>query len=47
MHATIPKGNVGDFESTVLQRNLKEWHGEGGDEGGGGGGEPRAYVCVR
>ena len=26
VHATIPKGNVGDFEFTVLQRNLKEWY---------------------
>ena len=26
VHATIPRGNVGDFEFTVLQRNLKEWH---------------------
>ena len=25
-HATIPKGIVGGFEFTVLQRNLKEWH---------------------
>ena len=27
VHATIPKGIVGGFECTVLQRNLKEWHG--------------------
>ena len=27
VHATIPKGIVGGFEWTVLQRNLKEWHG--------------------
>ena len=26
LHATIPKGIVGGFEFTVLQRNLKEWH---------------------
>ena len=26
VHATIPKGIVGVFEFTVLQRNLKEWH---------------------
>ena len=26
VHATIPKGIVGDFEFTVFQRNLKEWH---------------------
>ena len=26
VHATIPKGIVGGFEFTVLQRNLKEWH---------------------
>ena len=26
VHATIPKGIVGGFELTVLQRNLKEWH---------------------
>ena len=26
MLATIPKGVVGGFEFTVLQRNLKEWH---------------------
>ena len=25
-HATIPKGIVGNFEFSVLQRNLKEWH---------------------
>ena len=24
--AKIPKGYVGGFEFTVLQRNLKEWH---------------------
>ena len=34
MHVTIPKGIVGGFECTVLQRNLKEWHGR-----------PRTYVC--
>ena len=45
MHATIPKGNVGDFESTVLQRNLKEWHGRGG--GGGGGGWGATSICLR
>ena len=27
MHATIPKGIVGGFQCTVLQRNLKEWYG--------------------
>ena len=27
VHATIAKGIVGGFECTVLQRNLKEWHG--------------------
>ena len=26
VHATIPKGFVGGFEFTVLQRNLKKWH---------------------
>ena len=26
VHATIPKGIVGGFEFTVLQRNLKKWH---------------------
>ena len=26
VHATIPKGIVGGFEFTFLQRNLKEWH---------------------
>ena len=26
MHETIPKGIVGGFELTVLQRNLREWH---------------------
>ena len=30
----IPKGIVGGFEGTVLQRNLKEWYGR-----------PRTYVC--
>ena len=30
MHATIPKGIVGDFECTFLQRNLKKWHGRPG-----------------
>ena len=44
MHATIPKGNVGGFESTVLQRNLKEWHGRG--EGGRGGGGATG-ICLR
>ena len=34
VHATIPRGIVGGFEFTVLQRNLKEWHGR-----------PRTYVC--
>ena len=27
MHATIPKGIVGGFECSSLQRNLKEGHG--------------------
>ena len=31
---TISKGNVGGFEFTVLQRNLKEWHER-----------PWSYVC--
>ena len=26
VHATIPKGIVGDLEFTVFQRNFKEWH---------------------
>ena len=26
VHATMPKGIVGGFEFTVLQRNLQEWH---------------------
>ena len=26
VHATIPKGIVGCFKFTVLQKNLKEWH---------------------
>ena len=26
VHATIPKGIVGGFEGTFLQRNLKEWY---------------------
>ena len=26
VHLTIPKGYVGGFEFTVLQRTLKEWH---------------------
>ena len=26
VHATIPKGIVGDFEFTVFQKNFKEWH---------------------
>ena len=34
VHATIPRGIVGGFEFTVLQRNLKEWHRR-----------PRTYVC--
>ena len=25
VHTTIPKGIVGGFEFTVLQRNLREW----------------------
>ena len=34
VHATIPKGIVGGFEFTLLQRNLKEWYGR-----------PRTQVC--
>ena len=34
VHATIPKGTVGDFEFTVFQRNFKEWHER-----------PLTYVC--
>ena len=34
MHATIPKGIVGDFECTVFPRNFKEWHEK-----------PWTYVC--
>ena len=34
VHATIPKGIVGGFEGTVLQRNLKECYER-----------PRTYVC--
>ena len=34
VHATIQKGIVGGFESTVLQRNLQEWHER-----------PWTYVC--
>ena len=34
VHATIPKGIVGDIESTVFQRNFKEWHEK-----------PWTYVC--
>ena len=26
-HATIPKGILSSLSDTVLQRNLKEWHG--------------------
>ena len=26
VHATMPKGIVGGFEFTVLQRKLQEWH---------------------
>ena len=26
VHVAIPKGIVGGFEFTLLQRNLKEWH---------------------
>ena len=26
VHATIPKGIVGSFKFTVVQRNLKEWY---------------------
>ena len=26
VHATIPKGIVGGFEFTVLQRKLEQWH---------------------
>ena len=39
MHATIPKGNVGDFESTVLQKIGK--NGTGGGKGGATG------ICLR
>ena len=35
VHLTIPKGIVGGFEFTVLQRNLKEWHKR-----------PWTYVCA-
>ena len=35
VHATIPKGIVGDFELTVFQRNFKEWQER-----------PETYVCV-
>ena len=34
VHTTIPKGIVGGFEFTVLQRNLREWHER-----------PWTYVC--
>ena len=34
VHMTIPKGIVGGFEFTVLQRNLTEWHER-----------PWTYVC--
>ena len=36
MRATIPKGIVGGFELTVLQRHLKEWNEW-----------PWMYVCLR
>ena len=26
VHTTIPKGIVGGFEFTVLQKNFKKWH---------------------
>ena len=35
VHATIPKGIVGDFELTVFQRNFKECQER-----------PETYVCV-
>ena len=35
VHATIPKGIVGDFELTVFQRNFKDWQER-----------PETYVCV-
>ena len=44
MHATIPKGNVGDFESTVLQKIGK--NGTGGGKGGGGKGGATG-ICLR
>ena len=34
VHTTIPKGIVGGFDCTVLQRNLKQCHGR-----------PRTFVC--
>ena len=34
VHVTVPKGIVGGFECSVLQRNLKKWHRR-----------PRTYVC--
>ena len=34
VHATVPKGIVGGFEFTVIQRSLKESHER-----------PRTYVC--
>ena len=35
VHATIPKGIVGDFELTVFQRNFKDWQER-----------PETYLCV-
>ena len=34
VHANLPKGIVGGFQCSVLQRNLKKWHGR-----------PRTCVC--
>ena len=45
-YATIPKGNVGDFESTVLQKIGK--NGTGGGKGGGGkGSNGHMFACAK
>ena len=44
VHATIPKGIVGGFECSVLQRNLKKWHEGHGHMFASAKGEQQKYV---
>ena len=44
VHATIPKGIVGSFECSVLQRNLKQWPGGHGHMFASAKGKQKKYV---